>query len=37
MGASLVAAVLMWYLPDVIAALRDIAAALREFECEDDE
>jgi hypothetical protein len=35
MGAFMVACVLLFYLPDLIEALRDIAAALRE--AEDDE
>lgn len=38
MGAFLVALVLMFYLPDLIAALRDIAEAIREAdETGDDE
>lgn len=35
MGGGLVACVLLYYMPDLIAALRDIAAALREREDEE--
>ena len=37
MGAFLVALVLMFYLPDLIAALRDIAEAIRESTDSEEE